>query len=77
MRAAPRKDIRPGLAHNELVHADDYARFARLKTIACLSFQWAAPTPELAAFEKKCSVMNVLSNLNPSICRCWRGCCIW
>lgn len=53
MRAAhPEKDIRPGLAHNELVDAKDYARFARLKTIACLSFQWAAPTPELATFEK-------------------------
>nr|WP_314267528.1 amidohydrolase [uncultured Moellerella sp.] len=53
MRAAhPEKDIRPGLAHNELVNPKDYQRFARLKTIACLSFQWAAPTPELAEFER-------------------------
>lgn len=53
MRAAhPEKDIRPGLAHNELVNPKDYQRFARLKTIACLSFQWAAPTPELADFER-------------------------
>lgn len=54
MRAAhPEKDIRPGLAHNELVHPKDYARFARLGAIACLSFQWAAPTPELVAAERK------------------------
>ena len=46
------KDIRPGLAHNELVDAKDYARFARLGTIACLSFQWAAPTAELAEFTR-------------------------
>ncbi|HCM62588.1 MAG TPA: amidohydrolase [Morganella sp. (in: Bacteria)] len=53
MRAAhPGKDIRPGLAHNELVDAADYARFAKLNTIACLSFQWAAPTAELAEFTR-------------------------
>lgn len=52
MRAAhPGKDIRPGLAHNELVNANDYQRFARLGAIACLSFQWAAPTPELVIAE--------------------------
>ena len=32
--------------------AKDYARFARLGTIACLSFQWAAPTAELAEFTR-------------------------
>lgn len=53
MRAAhPGKDIRPGLAHNELVNANDYQRFARLGAIACLSFQWAAPTPELVIAER-------------------------
>ncbi|WP_261821741.1 amidohydrolase [Pragia fontium] len=53
MRAAhPDKDIRPGLAHNELVNANDYQRFARLGAIACLSFQWAAPTPELIIAER-------------------------
>ncbi len=53
MRAAhPGKDIRPGLAHNELVNANDYQRFARLGAIACLSFQWAAPTPELVIVER-------------------------
>ncbi|KLN95543.1 amidohydrolase [Moellerella wisconsensis] len=50
--AHPEKDIRPGLAHNELVNPKDYQRFARLGTIACLSFQWAAPTPELSEFER-------------------------
>ena len=53
MRAThPGKDIRPGLAHNELVNANDYQRFARLGAIACLSFQWAAPTPELVIAER-------------------------
>lgn len=53
MRAAhPDKDIRPGLAHNELVNANDYQRFARLGAIACLSFQWAAPTAELVVAER-------------------------
>lgn len=37
----PDKDIRPGLAHNELMAAHQYARFASLESIAVLSFQWA------------------------------------
>lgn len=42
MRAAcPGKDIRPGLAHNELVAPHQYARFASLAATAVLSFQWA------------------------------------
>lgn len=42
MRAAlPGKDIRPGLAHNELVAAHQYERFAKLGATAVLSFQWA------------------------------------
>lgn len=42
MRAAfPGKDVRPGLAHNELVAAHQYARFARLGAIGVLSYQWA------------------------------------
>ncbi len=41
MRAAfPGKDIRPGLAHNELVAAHQYDRFAKLGATAVLSFQW-------------------------------------
>lgn len=37
----PGKDIRPGLAHNELAAAHQYARFAQLDATAVLSYQWA------------------------------------
>ena len=37
----PNKDIRPGLAHNELMCEKDYARFAQLNVYPFLSFQWA------------------------------------
>ena len=40
-KALPEKDIRPGLAHNELMCEKDYARFAQLNTYPFLSFQWA------------------------------------
>ncbi|MEY1229903.1 amidohydrolase [Proteus terrae] len=40
--ALPEKDIRPGLAHNELMCEKDYARFTQLKTYPFISFQWAA-----------------------------------
>jgi predicted amidohydrolase YtcJ len=44
MRAAlPGKDIRPGLAHCELVDPADYPRFAQLNVIPVLSFQWEKP----------------------------------
>lgn len=66
MRAAhPGKDIRPGLAHNELVHEKDYERFARLGAIACLSFQWAAPTAELIAAETMMLGEKRMDNLEP------------
>lgn len=42
MRAAyPGKDVRPGLAHNELVAAHQFDRFAELNATAVLSYQWA------------------------------------
>lgn len=41
-KALPEKDIRPGLAHNELMCEKDYARFAQLNVYPFLSFQWAA-----------------------------------
>ncbi|UDN37210.1 amidohydrolase [Proteus sp. NMG38-2] len=41
-KVLPEKDIRPGLAHNELMCEKDYARFTQLKTYPFLSFQWAA-----------------------------------
>lgn len=37
----PQKDVRPGLAHNELAAAHQYARFAELDVTAVLSYQWA------------------------------------
>ncbi|MCT4707898.1 amidohydrolase [Enterobacteriaceae bacterium H16N7] len=41
MRAAyPGKDVRPGLAHNELVAPHQYDRFAKLGATAVLSYQW-------------------------------------
>ncbi|KEY59899.1 amidohydrolase [Serratia sp. DD3] len=39
--ACPGKDVRPGLAHAELVAAHQYERFAALGATAVLSFQWA------------------------------------
>lgn len=39
--AFPEKDVRPGLAHNELAAAHQYARFATLGATAVLSYQWA------------------------------------
>lgn len=65
MRAAHPEDIRPGLAHNELVHEKDYARFAHLGVIACLSFQWAAPTTELIAAETMMLGAKRMENLEP------------
>lgn len=42
MRAANgRMDSRPTLAHNELVHPDDFARFEKLGVIANMQYQWA------------------------------------
>ncbi len=42
-QALPGRDIRPGLAHCELVDPADYARFAQLNAIPVLSFQWEKP----------------------------------
>ncbi|MGZ8287725.1 MAG: amidohydrolase [Telluria sp.] len=40
------KDMRPVLAHDEIVAPADYARFARLDVTPVLSFQWAKPAPD-------------------------------
>jgi predicted amidohydrolase YtcJ len=42
-QALPGRDIRPGLAHCELVDPADYPRFAQLNAIPVLSFQWEKP----------------------------------
>jgi len=46
-RAHPGDDIRPGIAHSEVVHPDDYPRFAQLGAIPVLSFQWEKQAPDL------------------------------
>lgn len=37
----PRRGLRHTLAHLQLVHPQDYARFARLDVLACMQLQWA------------------------------------
>lgn len=47
LRASPEgKDVRPALAHAEIVDPADYPRFARLGVAPVLSFQWAKPAPD-------------------------------
>lgn len=42
-QALPGRDVRPALAHCELVDPSDYPRFAELNAIPVLSFQWEKP----------------------------------
>lgn len=54
MRAkVPGKDIRPALAHNEMVDPADMPRFAKLGAIPVLSFQWGAASPDQVAAIKE------------------------
>jgi hypothetical protein len=47
LRSAPAgKDVRPALAHDEIVDPADYPRFAKLDVTPVLSFQWAKPAPD-------------------------------
>ena len=41
-----KRDIRPAIAHAELVDPADYGRFHRLDVIPAMSFQWAKPGPD-------------------------------
>ena len=45
-KALPGADIRPGLAHCEMVAPEDFARFAQLKAFPVLSMQWEGPSPD-------------------------------
>jgi predicted amidohydrolase YtcJ len=45
-KAMPGADIRPGLAHCEMVAPEDYARFAQLQVFPVLSMQWEGPSPD-------------------------------
>jgi predicted amidohydrolase YtcJ len=40
------RQIRPALAHAEIVAPQDYARFAKLDVTPVLSFQWGKPAPD-------------------------------
>lgn len=47
LRSTPAgKDVRPALAHDEIVAPADYPRFARLDVTPVLSFQWGKPAPD-------------------------------
>jgi len=43
---APVIDIRPAIAHAEMVDPADYGRFRKLDVIPAMSFQWAKPGPD-------------------------------
>ncbi len=45
-KALPDADIRPGLAHCEMVAPEDFARFAQLQAFPVLSMQWEGPSPD-------------------------------
>jgi predicted amidohydrolase YtcJ len=45
-QAVAGRDIRPALAHCELVDPADYPRFAELNVVPVLSFQWGKPAPD-------------------------------
>ncbi|MFA9215968.1 MAG: amidohydrolase [Sphingomonadaceae bacterium] len=50
LRSQPEgKNVRPGLAHDEIVHPADFQRFAQLDASAVLSFQWGKPAPDTVA----------------------------
>ncbi len=42
-RALPRADVRPAIAHDEIVDPSDYPRFRELDVTPVLSFQWGKP----------------------------------
>jgi len=47
LRSTPAgKDVRPALAHDEIVAPADYPRFAKLDVTPVLSFQWGKPAPD-------------------------------
>lgn len=47
LRSTPAgKDVRPALAHDEIIAPADYPRFAKLDVTPVLSFQWGKPAPD-------------------------------
>jgi predicted amidohydrolase YtcJ len=47
-----RRDIRPAIAHAEMVDPADYGRFRKLGVIPVMSYQWAKPGPDSIEAEK-------------------------
>ncbi|ESQ89842.1 amidohydrolase [Asticcacaulis sp. AC460] len=45
-RTHPGKDIRPAIAHAEIVDPADFPRFAELNAVPVLSFQWGKPAAD-------------------------------
>lgn len=45
-KALPGQDIRPGFAHSEIVHPDDFGRFKALGVTPVLSTQWEKLAPD-------------------------------
>jgi cyanophycinase len=48
-KAHPSDDVRPAIAHDEIVDPDDYARYADLGALPVLSFQWEKPAADINA----------------------------
>lgn len=45
-KATEGRDVRPGMAHAEIVDPADYGRFAKLGVLPVMSYQWAKPGPD-------------------------------
>jgi predicted amidohydrolase YtcJ len=45
----PAEDIRPAIAHDEIVDPADYKRYAEVGALPVLSFQWGKPSVDIAA----------------------------
>jgi predicted amidohydrolase YtcJ len=50
-KALPGADIRPAIAHDEIVSAADFPRFRQLGAIPVLSFQWGKPAGDTLGLE--------------------------
>ena len=46
-QAYPDADVRPAVAHDEIVDPDDYDRYAALNALPVLSFQWEKPAVDV------------------------------
>nr|WP_210492977.1 amidohydrolase [Patulibacter sp. SYSU D01012] len=51
-KATKRRDVRPAMAHAEIVDPADYRRFAQLGVLPVMSYQWAKPGPDSVDAQK-------------------------